>query len=144
MKKCIRCEEIKEVSEFAKDSHRKDGIRSECIICRKEYNVKYYIKNVIIYKSRSKLNNKIYKKKLKKWFFNLKSNLKCIKCGENHPGCLDFHHRNKDDKVSTISDMITNRDSIENITIEIAKCDVLCANCHRKLHWDEVKGKFKR
>ncbi len=30
--------------------------------------------------------------------------------------------------------------SIDNILIEIAKCDVVCANCHSKIHYIELPG----
>jgi predicted HNH restriction endonuclease len=52
---------------------------------------------------------------------------KCAQCGMDHPGCLVFHHRNPADK----------KFSIQNAVAEIAKCDILCANCHSILHWDE-------
>ncbi len=65
-----------------------------------------------------------------------KSKLSCCKCGENHPACLHFHHRDKSTKSFSISDSIR-RFSLEKIIAEIAKCDVLCANCHAKLHYDE-------
>ena len=60
----------------------------------------------------------------------------CVKCGEKDPACLDFHHRdgkiNKEGHIGEIR-----RFSIRRILAEIAKCDVLCANCHRKHHRDE-------
>ena len=60
----------------------------------------------------------------------------CIVCGETHSACLDFHHRNgKTDKLGDIGRI--RRFSTERLLAEIAKCDVLCANCHRKHHWDE-------
>ncbi len=31
---------------------------------------------------------------------------------------------------------VTRRMSKERILKEIAKCDVLCRNCHAKLHWE--------
>ena len=30
--------------------------------------------------------------------------------------------------------------SLDRIKSEAAKCDILCANCHRKLHYDEKHG----
>jgi hypothetical protein len=60
----------------------------------------------------------------------------CVKCGETDPACLDFHHRNgKADKLGDIATI--RRFGKERILAEIAKCDVLCTNCHRKLHRDE-------
>lgn len=61
----------------------------------------------------------------------------CKVCGETHPAALDFHHRNPDEKRFSVSRAIVQRDiPDEEIWAEIAKCDVLCRNCHAKLHWD--------
>ena len=60
----------------------------------------------------------------------------CIRCGESDVACLDFHHRNgKVDKLGHIG--VIRKFAPERIKAEIAKCDVLCANCHRKYHRDE-------
>ena len=73
-------------------------------------------------------------KKLKDWFDELKATYCCIVCGENDPRCLDFHHRNPVDKKHTIAYMSARGYSKKNILEEIDKCDVFCANCHRKKH----------
>lgn len=78
------------------------------------------------------------KKKLRQWMLDKKNELFCIQCKENHPACLEFHHRDSDQKDFNISTAVANGLSIDNIEKEIAKCDVLCSNCHRKLHWDMV------
>ncbi len=75
-----------------------------------------------------------------KWIQNYKKTQKCGRCGEDHPSTLDFHHRNNKEKEFPISKC---RDyGLKRIKAEIAKCDVLCANCHRKLHWDNKTGSF--
>ena len=63
-----------------------------------------------------------------------KKNLKCEKCSENHIATLDFHHKNKEDKEDQIPYLVRGGYSIERIKREINKCQVLCANCHRKEH----------
>jgi hypothetical protein len=47
-----------------------------------------------------------------------KKTLRCADCGQSHPATLDFHH-------------------LDPAKEEIAKCVVLCANCHRIRHWNE-------
>lgn len=59
----------------------------------------------------------------------------CIRCGEDDLACLDFHHRDPREKEGHLGHI--RRFSIERIKAEIAKCDVLCANCHRKHHRNE-------
>ncbi len=71
------------------------------------------------------------------WFRNLKDNLKCERCPEDHPACLDFHHRDSREKEESISRMVRQALSEATILKEIEKCIVLCSNCHRKLHWDD-------
>ncbi len=64
-----------------------------------------------------------------------KTTISCQICGENHLACLDFHHKTKNDKKLRISRQIGWM-SFEKVLEEIKRCDVLCANCHRKLHYD--------
>lgn len=37
MKKCTKCYEIKELSEFSKDVQKRDGKRSRCKLCERKY-----------------------------------------------------------------------------------------------------------
>lgn len=75
------------------------------------------------------------KKAIKKWFKEYKSQCKCSRCGFSHPAALDFHH--KYDKSMEINKLLRARATITRLTKEIAKCEVLCANCHRILHYEE-------
>lgn len=72
----------------------------------------------------------------KVWFSNLvkETRLKCAHCGEDHPGILEFHHVDPTAKEFTIGSGWRNA-SRNRILEEINKCIVLCANCHRKLHF---------
>lgn len=71
------------------------------------------------------------------WYRQLKKDMFCKSCGETHPAVLDFHHRDPRQKVESISRMFRKKYTLEQIQREIEKCDVLCANCHRKTHWEE-------
>ncbi len=66
----------------------------------------------------------------------------CKKCGENDADVLTCHHRNPDEKSFELS---TAWGSIawELIERELSKCDLLCANCHLKIHANENQCRFK-
>ena len=83
-----------------------------------------------------KQHTKRRKLEIKRWFQEYKSKLKCSKCSENCPPCLDFHHKEKKDML--IPQMVNGGYSKKRILAEIKKCKVLCANCHRKLHYGNV------
>lgn len=54
----------------------------------------------------------------------------CADCGGRFPSiCMDFDHREGSDKLRAVSGMGSH--SPEAVRAEIAKCDVVCANCHR-------------
>lgn len=76
------------------------------------------------------------RKRIKEYIWDIKSKSKCCKCGVNHPAVLDFHHRDPSQKDAELADMMKNKWSIERILIELAKCDVMCANCHRLVHYE--------
>ena len=109
-------------------------------ITRKEY-MREYQKNW--YKqNRQKVmeQSNSYRKNIKKWFAEeIVAKASCKNCGFNHPGALEFHHRDPSSKDNAIADMIATKRSKEAILKEIDKCDVLCANCHRIHHYEERK-----
>lgn len=74
---------------------------------------------------------------IRQWWRELKATKSCETCGEGSPECLHFHHRDPAQKAFEISDAVSRGWSRERILCELAKCRVLCANCHLKLHWDE-------
>jgi predicted HNH restriction endonuclease len=61
----------------------------------------------------------------------------CALCGIDDWRVLDFHHREQSMKEGGIGDAVSHNWSKERILGEIAKCDTLCANCHRILHWEQ-------
>lgn len=58
----------------------------------------------------------------------------CISCGEKEFFKLTFHHRNVNEKEFEFSNQRWMRWSL--LKIELDKCDLLCQNCHRELHYN--------
>jgi len=56
----------------------------------------------------------------------------CVDCGEKDPIVLEFDHRDPKEKCDNIAHLISTRSTIKIIEKEITKCDVRCANCHRR------------
>ena len=69
---------------------------------------------------------------LDEWLRDYRENHPCQKCGETRWQVLQFHHRDSSTKEFTISVIATV--SVERLEAEIAKCDILCANCHIMEH----------
>lgn len=57
----------------------------------------------------------------------------CIDCGEARIPCLVFDHVN-DDKIDSVSRMVSLGTPLDTIAAEIEKCEVRCANCHMIRH----------
>jgi hypothetical protein len=74
---------------------------------------------------------------LRAWWRELKSTKRCEQCGEDNPSCLHFHHDDPATKDFDLSVAASNGWSRKRILAEVAKCRVLCANCHLKHHWQE-------
>lgn len=61
--------------------------------------------------------------------WELKKSRGCLHCGLNDPRCLDFHHRDPSEKNRSVAGITSLR--WEVIELEVAKCEILCSNCHR-------------
>jgi hypothetical protein len=98
-----------------------------------EYQRAWYSRNA----EKARAWNKSRRIKMHDWWIEFKKTLSCKICGESHPACLDFHHKDPNEKEINIGNVLSLGWSKDRILKEITKCDVLCANCHRKHHWDE-------
>ena len=63
---------------------------------------------------------------------------KCVKCGETDHRVLDFNHLDQSKKTAGVTQLAWNLASIKRIKNEIKKCEILCANCHRKHTWEQL------
>ncbi len=100
-----------------------------------QYNKKWYALNKKKKKLQSQKSRKRAVKRNRKYVEAYKLDRPCP-CGETEPYCLSFHHMNGD-KTGNISDMVNRGYGLTRIQKEIDKCDVLCLNCHAKLHGKE-------
>ena len=140
MKKCSKCKEEKELTEFGNNKWNiKDGKSSYCKRCMKEYSKVDFVNKKEQYQKRMRL----YKRQQIQWYRDLKASLECEKCGFKHPAAIDFHHIDPKTKEFSIGSELYNGKSIESIKEEMKKCIVLCANCHRIEHWNIEEEKFK-
>lgn len=64
---------------------------------------------------------------------------KCVVCSyDKHPGVLDFHHVDPTTKLFAISGGGFSRSWVR-IEAELAKCVLVCANCHREIELGLIK-----
>ena len=64
---------------------------------------------------------------------------KCCRCGYNKCiGALEFHHRDPAKKDPKWRQMRLWK--IERILKELEKCELVCSNCHREIHWSLHTG----
>lgn len=73
------------------------------------------------------------KKRMRKRVADYKAERGCEDCGTTDPRVLDLHHRDGEEKIMAVSQMLSRR-SWSSVKAEMDKCRVLCANCHRIEH----------
>jgi hypothetical protein len=72
----------------------------------------------------------------------------CADCGQEFPPVvMDFDHRGESQKTVKIADwprrVGCGRKAVELLKAEIEACDIVCANCHRLRHADEMAGEWR-
>jgi hypothetical protein len=132
MKQCNSCLEWKEEEDF-NWRYKSLGIRHPtCKECQKFFRRQWYEGSS---KERHLANVKERKHRVREeareYVWNYLSTHPCEQCGENNPVVLEFHHTG--DKEKEVSVMVASGYPIHTIQAEIDRCQVLCANCHRKI-----------
>jgi len=156
IKKCKKCGNILPIEQFPFHNRRLNTHVAYCVECFKEKRKERRLNKIEVYKKRNldsykrhkiKRIQKQNKDKTKIWsrtkrlkiqdeWREWKSTLKCTLCSENDASCLEFHHTDPSTKDGLISKM---KFSKKKLAEELKKCVVLCSNCHRKLHYHNIK-----
>jgi hypothetical protein len=79
--------------------------------------------------------------KYRLWIDKYKTEKKCCKCGIDDYRVLEFHHKNGSEKEFSVGEISTKGYGLKKIEKELKKCLVICANCHRKFHY-QIKNRI--
>ena len=133
MKKiCPGCGEERDVErDFAWKNKAKGTRQRWCRFCQAEANKAHYQNNKQVYLDRAIKRNARVNTENKQRLYSYLSSHPCIDCGETDVRCLEFDHV-RSNKSHNIATLIKNAASWPSIEAEIAKCEVRCANCHRR------------
>ncbi len=127
MKTCSKCSEVKDFALFHKNTRNPDGHNAWCKVCFATYERERYHNGD---KARKKANKIKTRDRARDYLWQVFTSSSCVDCGNNDPEVLEFDHRDDVTKFYDIGDMQLY--SVTAIKAEIEKCDIRCANCHRK------------
>ena len=127
MKICKKCNLLKE--DFRKYKKSKDGFDTYCKECRRMADKKTYNTNLIGNRIAGLESKNKTRERNRKFINDFLIGKSCIDCGESDPIVLEFDHF--ENKKDNLCEIIQNC-SIERIEAEIKKCNIRCANCHRR------------
>ena len=131
MKLCPRCNTEKPLAEFNVNSGRKHGVGTYCRECTRVYDRDYYANNPALHGTMQR-RQKTRRDRNSQYVWNFLAAHPCVDCPESDPIVLDFDHREGATKVEAVSKLSKDAASIRRLQEEIDKCDVRCANCHRR------------
>lgn len=130
-RRCCSCGEIKPSDQFAMKDKSRNLRATKCRACQRAYSREHYRRNRKTYVARAATRRKRDREENRQRVFDHLVEHPCVDCGETDPIVLDFDHRDASMKRGTISRLAKQLSWVQ-LQIEIARCDVRCANCHRR------------
>lgn len=128
---CNHCGERKPIEEFNWRWKHLNKRQSTCRTCQNEQKRNWYKRNKKTHIP-NMVENRVKKQSAgREYVWSYLTTHPCLDCGEKDPIVLEFDHV-KGKKRASISRLLRNGHSVEVIQEEINKCEVVCANCHRR------------
>jgi hypothetical protein len=129
VRKCYRCGELKAVDEFAWRRKGRGQRDSFCRPCRSAYGKEHYAANRQRYIDQARVVKQRVALERTRYLIEYFVAHPCVDCGETDPVVLEFDHLR--DKCFDIGQKLAVR-RWTSILAEIEKCEVVCANRHRR------------
>lgn len=130
MKECKSCLTIKPLDEYHRRTKSKDGRQSICKLCNREQRKAYY--QTAHGREKNSITGKRWRVHVRQRVWDYLKEHPCVDCGESDLVVLDFDHRDETQKLFNIAMGVRRGYGWAKISAEISKCDVRCANCHRR------------
>src|SRR5438093_6143888 len=127
---CRVCGETKPLIEFPFRSLKRQTRQRICLLCQREYTHDWYSRNTKRQIANAKERSRHATAELKTRVRDYLLGHPCVDCRESDVHVLDFDHLR--DKKANVSTLVQAAVSWESLAVEIAKCEVRCANCHRR------------
>lgn len=141
---CTRCKKEKPISEFNFKIKALNRRHNQCKDCTRLLIKNHYNKNKEYYLKKTQKRNAKLKLEVFNYVSQFLSKNPCIDCGESDIAVLEFDHNGKVPKFKAVSFVMGHGYPLWKVKEEISKCDVRCANCHRRKTAKEfrwLKGK---
>lgn len=102
---------------------------------RRAYTRWHYSQNADLYKARSSARRPLQRDRIRQAIAEYLADKACIGCGEADPVVLEFDHR--ENKEFNIGEAVRRGVGLKRLLAEMDKCDIRCANCHRRKTYRE-------
>lgn len=142
IKKCTKCRVMKSIGLFSWKNKAKEIKHPNCKVCVKKTWDKHYAEHKEDYKRRAAVNSTKQRKRHGEKVAEYLRNNPCVDCGEDDLVVLQFDHI-IGEKRNNISALVSGSYSWKTIEVEIAKCEVRCANCHTRKTAKQFGWKYK-
>jgi hypothetical protein len=129
LRRCGRCGERKPLDDFAWRRKERGQRHNMCRPCHSEYRREHYLANRRRYIDKATVNKQKLRLERTILLIEYFKDHPCVDCGETDPVVLEFDHTA--DKSFDICQKLIDT-TWERILAEIEKCEVVCANCHRR------------
>jgi hypothetical protein len=127
---CRVCGNTKSLSEFPFRSVQRQTRQWICLLCQREYTKAWYGRNRRRQIANAQIRRDGFARELRRRVLEYLRTHPCVDCGETNPNVLDFDHLR--DKRANVSELAHRAVSWNLLLAEIEKCEVRCANCHRR------------
>ena len=131
MRKCVRCTEWKDETNFNIRNQERGLLQSVCSSCQQQDSRDRYANDPEYVKERNRLARQKGRERARLFVFQYLSQKPCADCGETDTEVLTFDHV-RGNKKYNVADMVQQGLGLENIMREIGKTDVVCFNCHMR------------
>jgi hypothetical protein len=101
-----------------------------CKTCQNNYGQAHYQTHRAAYIKMARLRNAEQSRINAEFLIDYMEHHPCVDCGETDIVVLQFDHQR--DKVLSVSVLSREGHSLEKVKREVAKCEVVCANCHTR------------
>lgn len=136
MRTCTKCHVEKPESDFFVRDKSTGRLHAQCKGCyavhRKTYYLAHYEKYKESYLKRARQRRRQLKREYQIRMLEYLKDKACITCGENDIRVLELDHIDPATKLFSISQSVKLGFSWTDVVEELKKCQVLCANCHKR------------